>query len=161
MDGAASWEAAMDNESPPPEEPIPTPTENVPVETPHPYDGPPATVPVKRLTDSEARTFAMLAHLSAFAGFVFPFGHVLGPLLVWNLKKDEHEFVAEHGREALNFQISMTIYYFVGFLLVFVLIGILVLIALAIFSVVVTIIAAVRANAGEPYSYPLSIKFIN
>ena len=65
---------------------------------PPPYAGPPPVPATKRLSDTEARTFGMLAHLAAFAGFAFPFGHILGPLLVWSLKKDEHPFVDDQGK---------------------------------------------------------------
>ncbi|MQB00084.1 MAG: DUF4870 domain-containing protein [Actinobacteria bacterium] len=104
--------------------------------------------------------FAMLAHLSAFSGFVIPFGHILGPLLVWLIKREEHPLVDDQGREALNFQLSMSLYYIVGLILILALIGFLVLPALVAFSVVVAIIGAIRANGGERYRYPLCIRFL-
>jgi len=101
----------------------------------------------------------MLCHLLVFSGYVFPFGHVIGPLVLWLMKKDELPEVDYHGCEAVNFQISMTIYVFVAALLCLVLIGIPILIGLVIFDLVVIIIAAVKANDGKRYRYPLCIRF--
>lgn len=109
----------------------------------------------------DERMWGMLCHLSAFAAFVVPvIGSVLGPLVVWLLKREELPFVDDQGKEALNFQITMLIASFVGFLLIFVLIGIPLLFALAIFNIVVTIIAAVRANDGVRYRYPFALRLI-
>lgn len=122
---------------------------------------PPATPPAGRqLSDKDARMFGMWAHLAAFSGFVIPFGHLLGPLLVWLIKREEHPFVDDQGREALNFQLSMSLYYVIGFVLLFVLIGFVLLPALFVFSVVVTIMGAIRANEGQRFRYPLCIRFI-
>lgn len=130
-----------------------------PPTTPPTTLGPPQAAP-PTLTDAEANTFAMLAHLAAFSGVVIPFGHLLGPLLVWLLKREQHPLVDDQGKESLNFQLSMSLYYVVGVLLIFVVIGFILLPALFIFSVVVTIMGAVKANGGERYRYPLNIRFI-
>ena len=68
--------------------------------------------------NKDDRTWAMLCHLSALAGFVVPFGSIIGPLIVWLIKKDEMPIVDEHGKKALNFQITMAIAYLVCFLLI-------------------------------------------
>jgi len=113
-------------------------------------------------SDKDARLWATLCHLAALAGFIgIPLGWVLGPLIIWLIKRNDFAFVDRHGKEALNFQISMTIYGFVCFLLVFVLIGIPLLLAAGILDIVFTIVAAVKANNGEDYRYPLSIRFIH
>jgi hypothetical protein len=113
-----------------------------------------------RTNDSTARTWAMLCHLSAFAGLVgVPFGNILGPLVVWLIKKEEMPLVDREGKKSLNFQISMTIYGVVAAALTFILIGIPLLIAVGILWLVCTIIASVKANGGQPYDYPLTIKF--
>ncbi|MBN1808815.1 MAG: DUF4870 domain-containing protein [Planctomycetes bacterium] len=112
------------------------------------------------LPKAEEKQFAMFCHLASFAGSFFPAGNIVGPLVLWLIKKDEMEFVDDQGTEVLNFQISITIYSVVALLLVFVVIGIPLLIGLVIFDIVVTIIGAVKANAGERYRYPLSIPFI-
>ncbi len=108
----------------------------------------------------DARTYGMLCHLIAFAGFVFPFGNLIGPLVVWLLKKDDFPFVDEQGKESLNFQISMSIYAIVSAILIAVLIGIVLLIAIVVFEVIMVIIASIRANEGAKYRYPLTIRFI-
>lgn len=112
------------------------------------------------LNRSTINTYAMLCHLSAFAGFIFPFGGILGPLIMWQIKKDEHPFINRHGIAALNFHLSMFIYYFVGFLLVFIVIGFFVLMVLAVMDLVLTIVASIKASNGEEYRYPLAIPFI-
>jgi uncharacterized Tic20 family protein len=110
--------------------------------------------------DKESRTWGMLAHLSSFAGYVIPFGNIFGPLIIWLMKRDLMEFVNDQGKEALNFQISMTIYIVISIPLCFILIGIPILIGLALFDVIIKIIAAVKANEGVRYRYPLCIRFI-
>jgi hypothetical protein len=110
---------------------------------------------------SDERMWAMLCHLSAFAGYLVPFGNIIGPLVIWLIKKDQYAFVDDQGKEALNFQISITIWAAVAVVLCFVIIGIPLLIAVLIFSVVMTIIAAVKANGGEYYRYPLTIRLVN
>jgi len=109
---------------------------------------------------SDERMWAMLCHLSAFAGYLVPFGNVLGPLIIWLIKKDQYAFVDDQGKEALNFQISIMIWAAISAVLCFVIIGIPLLIAVIIFSIVMTIVAAIKANGGEAYRYPLTIRLI-
>jgi len=108
----------------------------------------------------EEKTFGMLCHLAALGMFVFPFGNVLGPLIVWLVKKDSSSFVDDQGKEALNFQISMSIYAIGASILMLVFIGFLLLPAVGIFNIVMIILASIRANNGESYRYPLCIRFI-
>ncbi|MBD2428075.1 DUF4870 domain-containing protein [Phormidium sp. FACHB-1136] len=108
----------------------------------------------------ESRMWASLAHISAFAGLVFPFGSVLGPLLIWLVKREEMPFVDDQGKEALNFNISMTLYMVVSILMIVVLVGFLMIGVLALIWAVLVILAAVRSNEGIPYRYPLTIRFI-
>ena len=108
----------------------------------------------------DERLWAMIAHISAVAGFVFPFGNIIGPLLIWILKKEEFPFVDDQGKEALNFQISITIYVLISIILVFILIGIPILIVIGIFALVMTIIGAINAYDGKKYRYPLTIRVI-
>ena len=130
-------------------------------ETTNPLDVNPYRHPVANERSArDARNFAVLAHLSAFSIVVVPFGNLLGPLLVWLLKRADSPFIDSHGKAALNFQISMTIYIIISIVLILAVIGIFMLIALGVFSIIVTIIAAVRASNGEQYQYPLAIKFI-
>ena len=129
---------------------------------PPPASLPPPLPPQTGAADPSVRTFTMLCHLSAFAGFVMPFlGAVVGPLIVWLIKKDEMPEVDAHGKESLNFQISILIYEIVFGLFSIFLIGLPFLFATWVFWLVAVIIASVRANAGEFFRYPLTIRFIN
>lgn len=111
--------------------------------------------------NKEARLWAMSAHLSGFLGHLVPFfGNIIGPLVVWVLKKDQFPLVDDQGKEALNFQITMTIYFALAGALCWVLIGFVILPVLWIFYVVVMIIAAVRANEGASYRYPMTLRFV-
>ncbi|NLT15568.1 MAG: DUF4870 domain-containing protein [Clostridiales bacterium] len=106
-------------------------------------------------------TWGMLCHLTSLAAYIgIPFGHILGPLIVWLIKKDEDPFVDDQGKESLNFQISMTLYILIAALFIVVLIGILLVIALVILHIVLVVIASIRAYKGELYRYPLTIRFI-
>lgn len=109
--------------------------------------------------DREVWQWGMFAHLSAFAGFVFPFGNIIGPLVVWQMKKDL-PFVSDQGKEALNFQITVSIAAVVCIFLMIILIGFLLLPLLGIASFVLTIIAGLKANNGEEYRYPIALRFI-
>lgn len=102
----------------------------------------------------------VLCHVSALAGYIIPFGNIIGPLVVWLMKKAESAEVDYHGKEALNFQISVAIYAIIGLLLVLVVIGIPLLIALGIANIVFMIIAAIKASNGERYRYPCTIRFV-
>jgi uncharacterized Tic20 family protein len=101
----------------------------------------------------------MIAHLSALAGLVIGLNW-LGPLIVYLVKKDEHPFIADQSREALNFNLSVFIYVIASAILIIVVIGILLLPVVAIAWLVLTIIAAVRASSGEGYRYPLTIRLV-
>jgi hypothetical protein len=112
-------------------------------------------------TTKDERTWAMLSHLSSLAGFVIPFGNIVGPLVIWSIKKDEFPLVEDQGKEALNFQISMTIYIIASVILILLLVGIPLLIGLGLFDLIVTVIAAINANDGVKYRYPLCIRFVS
>ena len=104
--------------------------------------------------NKDACMWGMLAHLLAiFTCFV-------GPLVIWLVKKDEHPFVDEQGKEALNFQITMAIAWIVSALLTFVCIGAFLGIAVSVVDIIFCIIACIKANGGEAYRYPVSIRFI-
>jgi hypothetical protein len=109
---------------------------------------------------SPERTWAMLCHLLGLCGLTgIPLGNVLGPLVMWLIKKDESALVDREGKKALNFQISMAIYGLVVAVLCFVLIGFLLLPVLLVLWLVFTIMAAVKTSNGEDYTYPLTIGF--
>src|SRR2546430_7342493 len=122
---------------------------------------PPAPVPPSS-TSSEVRNWCVLCHASALAGLFFHFfGHLLGPLVVWLIKRADSPEIDAAGKESLNFQISMLIYDIIAFILCFVLIGIPILIALWILNTVFVIIASVKTSQGEFYRYPLTIRLIS
>ena len=109
----------------------------------------------------------MLCHLSALAGLVIPFGNVLGPLLVWQIKKNEFPSVDVHGKVSLNFQITVLIALLVSFvlgtILSFICIGVLFFIiaaGIALCGLIFAIIAGVKANNGEDFKYPYSLELV-
>ncbi len=112
------------------------------------------------MESKDVRSWALLCHLSAFSGYVIPLGNIFGPLLIYLLKRDEMPAIEEHGKEALNFNLSLTIYIILAAFLSIILIGIPILIGLVILSLVATILAAIKADDGELYRYPLTIRFI-
>ena len=108
----------------------------------------------------QERQWALICHLSALSGYIIPFGHLIVPIVIWSMKKDEMPMVDEHGKEVINFQISMTIWFILSAFLAFLLIGIPLLIVLAILQVIFVIIGALKADNGQLYKYPLTIQFI-
>jgi uncharacterized Tic20 family protein len=137
---------------------------------PPPINPPPvAPPPPPPSPESQARTWNMLCHLSALACLIgVPFGNILGPLLVWQIQKDKFPSVIQHGKAALNFQITVTIaamvaavVFVVGSFFCFgwLLLPVVLLIGLA--GVVFAVIAAIKANNGEDYKYPFSFTLVN
>ena len=110
-------------------------------------------------TDKSTRQNAMVIHLSAFAGYVIPFGSLLIPLILWLCWRNDDAYLDITGKEAVNFQLSMLIYYFVSLLLCIVLIGFLLLFAAMIFHLAYIIIAAIQTSHGREFRYPLCIRF--
>lgn len=110
--------------------------------------------------DPDARLWGMFAHLSALSGFFIPFGNLIGPFVIWQIKKNTMPFVDDQGREALNFQITVTIAAVVSWVLVFVLIGFLLLPLVGLAALVLCIIAGVKANSGERYRYPFALRLL-
>jgi uncharacterized Tic20 family protein len=111
------------------------------------------------LTETE-KNWAMLCHLSSFAGFFFPFGGIIGPLICWLSKKDDSEWININGKAALNFNLSILLYLVLALPLSIILIGIPIMIALGILKIVCITIASVKAARGEIFRYPLSIPFM-
>ncbi len=115
---------------------------------------------INNMTDKEIRMWAAITHIAAFSFFIIPFGNIFGPLSIWAIKREHSSFIDLHGKEAINFQISVTIYAIVaGFLFIF-LIGIPMLLLVLFLAFVFPIIAAVRALDGEYFYYPMTITFI-
>jgi len=138
----------------------------------------------------DARTWATICHLSSLLMlFGVPLGNVLGPLVVWLVKRNDHPFVDDQGKEALNFQLSITLYWVIAGVLIFLsvgsiaffwpaahhrmfdfwnpmampfamLFGLFLIFGLLILDVILSIVAAVRTSSGEAYRYPLTIRAI-
>ena len=154
------------------ETPAPVPAEPSPASAPAPAPAsppapapaptPPATPPPAAPRTDE-KTWAMACHLISLAGYIVPIpvANVLGPLILWQIKKDEMPVVDVNGKESLNFQISILIYEILSVPLFCVFgVGFVLLAAVAIFGLVCVIIAAVNAANGKTYRYPLCIRMI-
>jgi len=111
---------------------------------------------------SDEQLWALFCHLSSLAGYVLtvPFAGVIGPLVIWLIKKDEFPLVDDQGKEAINFQISMAIYTLISAILVFVIIGFFLLLAVILVNLICVILASVKAYEGQRYRYPLCIRFL-
>ena len=117
--------------------------------------------------DKQERKWAMFCHLAGLAGLspLLPaIGSAVAPLLIWQLKADEFPFVAEQGRRAVNFQLSMLLYVTIGTVICLVsLIGVflipVVFCVFGLIDVIFVLLAAVRANRGRHYRYPFTIRF--
>lgn len=133
---------------------------------------PPTTpeTPPPAATSKDERMWAMFCHLAALVGGLIlapahaltfiPIGNIVGPLVIWFIKKDQYALVNDQGKEAVNFQISVSIAFAAALLLCFVLIGVLLLPVVGIAALIFTIIASVKANEGVAYRYPFTFRFI-
>ncbi|MCB9350556.1 MAG: DUF4870 domain-containing protein [Lewinellaceae bacterium] len=104
--------------------------------------------------------WSTFAHLGFIAGLVIPFGNVITPLVIWLVFKDRSSYVDYHGKEALNFQITATLAMIASGILILLIIGIFLLIGVVLLALVFSIVAATKANNGEYYEYPFTIRFI-
>ena len=106
------------------------------------------------------RMWSIIVHVAAFAGLLVPFGSILGPFIVWIVKKPESAEVDRQGKAALNFQISMLIYVVIGMLLIRFAIGWVLLIALGIFWFAMVLVATIRVANGRDPGYLLSFELL-
>ena len=146
----------MSEQVPPPQPPPPPPVGGPPPGSGPPYGGPPGQRP---LPADQERLWAMLAHLLSFVAAYLFLGFV-APLIVLLVFGPRSAYVRAHAVESLNFNLSWLLYAIVSVVLIFIGIGILLLLALGIAYVVLIIIASVRANNGEFFRYPLTIRFV-
>jgi hypothetical protein len=102
----------------------------------------------------------MLAHVVALIGYVIPFGNVIGPLVVWQIKKDAMPFVDDQGKEALNFQITVMLAMLISGILWVVVIGMLLMLLVGLGALALTIVAGIRANEGVRYRYPFTLRLV-
>lgn len=111
---------------------------------------------------SDDRTWAILVHASGYTGLVFPvFGNIIVPLIIWLIKRDESRFVDENGRNAVNFQITWTIFLFIAAISIILLIGFVLTPLVALGWLVLIGVASINASNDVVYRYPLTIDFIS
>jgi len=115
-------------------------------------------------TNKDARTWAMFCHLAGLGWLIFwlipVIGGVICPLILWQIKKNEYSFVDEQGKEAVNFQISMLLYWIVAMLLCFACIGAALVPIVLVVDIVLAIVASIKVGEGHSYRYPFCIRFI-
>ena len=148
----------MDTPPPPPPgtPPVPPPPQASPDEAP----------PARTMEESDARMWAAFAHLAGLS-YVVGVPGILGSLVVWLWKRGEHPFVDEHGREAVNFQITLLVYNVLAvvFVVITCTLGAIVVVplmaVLGVLIVVLPIIATIQASDGRPYRYPLTIRLLD
>jgi uncharacterized Tic20 family protein len=129
---------------------------------------PPSPPPASPATQSsDERTWALIGHLSAFSAFITGIGCILGPLIVWLIKRDTLPFAAGQAKEALNFNITVAIAFVALWILTIITFGIGIILTiplgllLFVAWVVLTIIAAIKANEGVGYRYPFTLRLVN
>ena len=121
----------------------------------------PPPLPVGPSAFTNERIWTALCHASALLGVFLHFpGHLLGPLVVWLVKRGDSPEIDAHGKEALNFQISMLLYTLISGVFCLILIGFLFIAILWVLNAVFVIIAAIQASEGKFYRYPMTIRFI-
>jgi len=116
----------------------------------------PPTTPTQ---PDQVRQWALILHLSQYAGLLIPLANLIVPIVIWQLKKNQMPELDAHGKAVVNWQISMLIYAAVSAVLMFVLVGFLMLAVLGILFLVFPLIGTIKANNGELWHYPLTIKF--
>jgi len=132
-------------------------TEEKPVEN---YEAPETTPQELEGPSAQEKQWGLIACLSPFAGYIIPLASVVAPLIIWQMKKDELPFAADHAKETLNFEISVFIYIVACIPLCFILIGFPLIFLLGVGNIVFLIIAALKANNGENFRYPLTIRLV-
>ena len=117
--------------------------------------------PGSKEISKEARMWAMICHLAGLVGMLIPgTGNIVAPLVVWQIKKEDSPFIDEQGKEAVNFQISISLYLLISIFLCVICVGAFLVAATLFFFFVFSLIAVVKANNGFHYRYPLVIRFI-
>ena len=112
------------------------------------------------LQTPDQRQMGLFLHLSQLANVImFPIGIVV-PIVIWQTQKEKIPALDAHGKMVVNWMISATIYTVASIILMLVLVGFLTIIAVALMGVIFPIIGAIKANNGELWDYPLTIKFL-
>ena len=149
------------------------PSENMTPPPPPPSPPPPSppSPGVAGMPAAEERQWAMFAHLSALVGGLLTsgvggWGCILGPLIIWLMKKDTMPFVEDQAKEALNFNITIGAIFLVLWMLTFMTLGIgiiltgPIMLVLCVAALVLIVIAAIRANEGKAYRYPMTVRLV-
>ena len=105
----------------------------------------------------EARQWAMMLHFSILAGFIIPFGGLIAPILIWQLKKEDLPEIVPHAHVVMNWIITGLVYFAICFVLMFVIIGIPLMMVLGLATLVFAIIGGIKANDGELWEYPATM----
>jgi uncharacterized Tic20 family protein len=116
--------------------------------------------PPQHLQTPDQRQMGLFLHLSQLLNVILPPAGIIAPIILWQIQKDKMPALDAHGKMVANWLISSLIYFVISLVLSLVLIGILGLIAFGIMGVVFPIIGAIKANNGELWEYPLTIKFL-
>lgn len=118
-----------------------------------------APVSTPGVASADSKNWAVMTHLSAFV-MLFGIPSVIGPVVLWAIKKQDDPFVDFHGKEAVNFNISFLIYAVMSAVLILLLVGVVLLPAVLLTWFVLVIVAAVKAGSGEYYRYPFTIRWV-
>ena len=111
--------------------------------------------------DERVRLWALLSHMTALSLFAgIPFGNIIAPLIIWIWKRRTHPFIEAHCKESLNFQISMSLYIVLSFILCLALIGFVFVAALCITNIALVVVASLNADRGRSHRYPMTFRFI-
>lgn len=109
---------------------------------------------------SDEKTMAMVCHLLGLVGYIIPFGNIVAPLILWQMKKEGSPYLDYHGREAVNFQISFMVYLIVAALTFIIAVGFILVPVVGIAGLVLMVIAAIKAKDGEMYRYPFIFRLL-
>jgi uncharacterized Tic20 family protein len=109
--------------------------------------------------EQQTRLWGLILHLSMLAGSAVPLAGYIAPIVIWQVRKDELPGIDAHGKNAVNWMISQLIYLAVGFVLAFVVIGVPIIVVVTLLGIIFPIVAAIKANQGETWKYPLTITF--
>ncbi len=110
----------------------------------------------------ENRQLIVITHLSQLITLLVGFGSLLVPLIIWLSNKDKIYGLKAHGKDIINFQLSLIVYYIICIPLILLLgLGLIGILVLSAISMIYPIINAIKASNGQPPNYPLSFNFIN
>ncbi len=127
-----------------------------PAPVPPPHPSPILSVDPER----DARQWGFFLHLAQYAHMLLPFGGIILPIVLWQIKKDTYPSVDAHGKNVVNWTISMFIYFVIAVPLCFVLVGIPLVVILGLAALICPLIGAIKANNGEIWTYPGAITFL-